>query len=550
MNTRVIAAIFCMALFLPSALRAKDHVLTIGGGYTPAGNQISLERNVIFFNKLLAEQLPPDLSHDLYFADGESPNPDLQFEPKDQSIPKANLIAASLLGSTKYIKLRYRNNELKNVRGPSSPAELEKWFTETGAKLTAGDRLILYVTAHGSRGPSKGNRSNTKIYMWNNQTVEASKLADLIATLPEGVSVVTIMVQCYSGGFANLIFENADPKKDQTTRNICGFYATVHDRVAAGCTADINEEDYDEYSSHFWAALRGKTRVEKDINQPDYDGDGQISFEEAHAYTLLTSKTLDIPIKTSGAFLRRHSKVGDSKNPKLLHPEKTPYFQLLSHARPSDLAVLDHLSQRLSLSTSDRGTESKKKAEEIQKTRKELDTAAKEKKKTIDAHRKEMARDLKNRWPQLSNLLSPEAVELIASQSEDFIRAAEGHPKFKEWVKLNKERNKLEKERFELEKQWAHHKRFYRVLENIALAANIEEVAESEAVARFQQLRDAESSFLVPAQPQPAKVEPAPASTAEAKKESPEEKEKSEAAKKPTKPKTDPAKDAPPTGNS
>ncbi len=63
------------------------------------------------------------------------------------------------------------------------------------------------------------------------------------------------MVQCYSGGFANLIFEQGQPDKPLAKANRCGFFATVHDRIAAGCTSDIDEEDYHEYSSAFWAAI-------------------------------------------------------------------------------------------------------------------------------------------------------------------------------------------------------------------------------------------------------------------------------------------------------
>ena len=59
--------------------------------------------------------------------------------------------------------------------------------------------------------------------------------------------------------------------------NRCGFFATVHDRKAAGCTADIDEANYQEYSTYFFAALRGKTRTGTPITPPDYDGDGRVS---------------------------------------------------------------------------------------------------------------------------------------------------------------------------------------------------------------------------------------------------------------------------------
>ena len=141
--------LFPVALFLLSgALDARDHVLTIGGGYSPAGNQVSLERNVLFFEKLRAEKLPEGTPHDLYFADGTSPHPDLQFRPEGAEVPRAHLLMAGLFGSEKNLTNHYRNNVLEGVRDISSPAALERWFREEGSKLEAGDRLILYETSH------------------------------------------------------------------------------------------------------------------------------------------------------------------------------------------------------------------------------------------------------------------------------------------------------------------------------------------------------------------------------------------------------------------
>ena len=43
----------CSLISVP--VSAEDHLLTIGGGYSPSGNQASLERNVLFFQRLLKE---------------------------------------------------------------------------------------------------------------------------------------------------------------------------------------------------------------------------------------------------------------------------------------------------------------------------------------------------------------------------------------------------------------------------------------------------------------------------------------------------------------
>ena len=52
---------------------------------------------------------------------------------------------------------------------------------------------------------------------------------------------------CFSGGFADVIYEGCDPGKGLAKANRCGFFATVSDRVAAGCTSDVDEENYREY---------------------------------------------------------------------------------------------------------------------------------------------------------------------------------------------------------------------------------------------------------------------------------------------------------------
>jgi hypothetical protein len=497
MNRRLLrfTAPACLTLLLSPALQAEDHILTIGGGYSPAGNQVSLERNVIFFRKLLSERLPEETKHDLYFADGSSTNPDLQFQLEGDEIPKANRYMAGLFGTEEDLENHYRNNALEDIRGVSSPEDVETWFKKTGSTMKDGDRLILYVTAHGGRSGSKGNKFNTKIYMWNRKSMEAAKLSSLIDGLPKGVSVMTVMVQCYSGGFSHLIFDGHDAKKGDRGRSVCGFFATVCDREAAGCTPDVNEENYDEFSSHFWAAIRGKTRMGKSLEAGDFDGDGIISFEEAHAHAILASRNIDIPVKTSDAFLRKHSKMDGKEDHLSL---QTPYPQLLKLASPSEHAVMDGLSAQLDLKGDDRGSVVGKKAEKMHKELKELEGKLREQKKKLDGLRREVGRDMRNQWPQLSNTYSPGAVQLLQEKAkqEEFVQGVEKHPKFKAWRGQVAERAQLEEKELELGRSYATHQRFVTVLENVALAANLAKVADADVRARYERLLEAEGATL------------------------------------------------------
>ena len=484
-----------LALTIIGDLSARDHVLTIGGGYSPAGNQVSLERNVIFFEKLRAEKLGGDIRHDLYFADGNSPLPDLQFEPEGREVPRANLYMAGLFGSERGIANHYRDNELKNTRGLSSPDAVERWFEEEGSKLESGDRLILYVTSHGGRSGNKDNKFNTKIWMWNRRTLEASRLAGWIAKLPEGVRVMTVMVQCYAGGFSHLIFDENNEKKDSVARRVCGFFATVCDREAAGCTPDVNEANYDEFSSHFWAALRGKTRMEEPVGHCDYDGNGKISFEEAHAYAILTSHNIDIPVKTSGAFLRVHSRLHSEKEEEegLLGLE-TPYSVILERAGKVDRAVLEGLSMRLNLKGENRGTQARDGVSALAKKIRKVEEEKKAHKKKFDSARGVLSRDLRNRWPDLENRYSPGAVRLLSKEKRQsqFVSAVEEHPRFEEWSKLRAERSKLSDRDLQLSKEYASWRRFLRAFENVAYAANLPVICGEAVVGTYMWILAAE----------------------------------------------------------
>ncbi|MDG2124287.1 MAG: hypothetical protein P8J87_11340, partial [Verrucomicrobiales bacterium] len=218
-------------------------------------------------------------------------------------------------------------------------------------------------------------------------------------------------------------------------------------------------------------------------------------FAEAHAYTLLTSKNIDVPVKTSDAFLRKHSQLGDGENSTLISAD-APYFQLLTHAEPSELAVLDSLSNQLDLTGNTRAKLARDRSKEIQDQRKKLADEDKDKKRTFDSLKRTISNDIRYRWPDLSNILSPGAVKILTDHSDEFVAAVKSHPKYKEWDQVAKRRNAIQSQRFDLDKTWARHQRFIRTLENIALAQNLPEVAGPPVIERFQKLAAAERRNL------------------------------------------------------
>lgn len=488
MNLRIAGLGLLLGCLLVADASAKDYYLTIGGGYAPSGNQASLERNVMFFQRILGEPTNEQFQHDIYFSDGQEGGADLQVMDRE-SVPKANRLMAEFFGSRRNLGLQYRNHEINEVKYGTDPENIERWFKEVGGQMQAGDRLCLYVTAHGNRSSDKNDPYNTTIATWNRTSIKMKELVGLLDELDPGVMVVTIMVQCHSGGFSHFIYDEGDPDKGLSTQKRVGFFATVHDRPAAGCTPEVNEADYAEYSSFFWAAVAGVDRLGQPIDIPDYNEDGVVSFDEAHAYTLLTADTIDLPIKTSGEFLRQCSKFSDDvKDSEVELLSKTEsYDTILELASPFEKAVLEGLSDQLELTGSDR----------LQQVNKQLGSRRNQSRsrgRPADTERSRLQReirgDLLKRWPALANTLNPIATELLTERSEEFIERIEDHPKYAKYRELSDQ-----KQLSSTEKR-VKYERFMRTAYNVIRAENLRRLNDADKVAQYESLMQAESQTL------------------------------------------------------
>ena len=513
-----------LAGIAPQRVSGKDHFLTIGGGYSPHGNQVSLEKNVLFFQTLLAERYSDGAAHDIFFSDGDNPQPDVQYHDDAAVFPRANQLLSQVFQAKNWGH-QYRSHAI-SAAGASSLANLRAWFDGAGSRLKGGDRLFIYVTAHGGRANEKKQPYNTGLLLWNNERLAMTEMAGLLDKIDPDVPVVMVMVQCYSGGFSHLLFNSGDATKGCSPANRCGFFATVHDRVAAGCTPDIEEENSDEYSSYFWAASRGQTRTGQAVPSPDYDADGQVTFDEGHAFAVLNSPTIDISIKTSDAFLRQFSKQGEANanNVNNVNAEKieppapetpgeaeamamlsadSPYDQLVAAAAPVDRAVLEGLSLELGLSGADRSRQAKDLAEKVSQENKQLGGRVNQKNGELNGVTQSIRREVLNRWPELENPWNPRVQEILAHESSAVTALIEGHASFAKMRELRTEIDQLNEQKLNLDRRWVKCQRLLRALENVALAHNLPLVASPEIQERYRQLIAAERGAFG-AQPPPA----------------------------------------------
>ena len=529
-----LAACLAAALaHLPAPTRGDDYFLTLGGGYDPSGNQASLERNVLFQQRVLREQ-SPDASREIYFADGEAPERDLQVLDLDRekNCPPAQRLMTEIFGAADSVGLCYRNPEIDGLSGPSELALLKRRFRELGTKLKPGDRLIVYATGHGSGSfegyeydyekeewiepdPEEVDESadaafDTSLHLWNLESVDASEFARWLDRLHPEVTVVLVMVQCYSGGFSHVIFHQNDAALGLSPRPRCGFFAQVHDRPAAGCTPDALQADFMEYSTCFWTALGGKKPSGKRIDRPDFDGDGNVSFAEAHAYTVIESTTIDIPVRTSEELLRRYSRLGETpaagedresgvglflkmlSMPKAPATEfveaKGPLADLLAAAKPEVKAILDRLPKKLDLpasATVEQVRSALEKAErDDARAAKELGSAG----KSYESALTELQDAVKAEWPELGETFTPMAAELTGPRSDEFVEFVEALPSYEAYRTAAERQESLTDEYMEIKNREAGLQRLIRIIETTVLAANLPKAASAEIVARYAQL--------------------------------------------------------------
>jgi hypothetical protein len=471
---------------------AAERLLTVGGGYSPSGNQVSLEKNVHYYQRMLPRMGLDRRPHHVLFADGNDPAPDLQVrDPQDAASATVHDLAA-ILGHEDGLDERYRTHALTAVDGPATTTALDAWFTAQ-RDWQPGERLLFYYTGHGGGGDKKTPR-NTNLRLWDGEVFSVTDLVTRLDRMPTEVPVVLVMVQCHSGGFADVLFAKGDATAELADQPRCGFFSTVPERVAAGCTADIDEEDYQEYSTYFWAALSGETRLGKTIVRPDYDGDGRVSLAEAHAYVIITSPTIDIPIKTSDVFLRRFSQLDDDSH--AAYRLDQPFSHLRDGADHITRAVLDGLSRELGLTGDERLVSARAREQSLVEQRKEFDKRLGEARKERDAQRKTLAKALKARWPELSNPYHPRVHELLNDAQDPIGTFLDTQASLEKFHQALERLGALEDQKLELERQQAKVLRFLRAAENVVLAGNLPLLSDAALLTRFTALLALEGSVV------------------------------------------------------
>jgi hypothetical protein len=325
----------------PLPLRA----LLIGGGPTREDSQAGIEGNARYVASLLK---PPQLR--LLWNDGKKSTPSvavLEEASRDHQLAQLAL-AFALEEESPGQPVEYRAPKLPRLDGAASKENIAREIKTLGASVKAGESALLYFTGHGSPGTLKTKAGeepdydNTLYSLWGERDLSVREVAPMISAIPARTPLVVVAVQCHSGGFGNLLFESGDSKRPALARDFCGFFAATGDRQSSGCTPDVDEAGYEDFTTHFFGALSNRGRAGRRVATADFDGDRRVSMLEAFAYASLHDRSIDVPTCTSSVFLAA-----------LYEPQRSWYdwkfSRLEARATPWQKAMLRGLSRRLDL---------------------------------------------------------------------------------------------------------------------------------------------------------------------------------------------------------
>ena len=331
-------------LLLPAGLRATAttegpmHALLVGGGPDKENNTAQIEEHLRFVTSLVPGS---GGGRFVLFADGKAGSHDLSYTDSTRLTPAQQALDVLLPNDDLGAKVLTRAPEIgAPLDGPSRLPAIDHAFRRLAALSgKAGPPVLVYFAGHGSVSDDK---EKTSLYnLWGEDDLDPATLLREIDLLPPAVPVTLVMAQCFSGGFADVIFKKANSDLPVNGRLITGFFAAESDREAAGCGTETNSPLYQDFSSYFFGALSGHDRLGNRVDGADFDGDGRVSCHEAFCYALLHDDSIDTPVSTSMIFLRRFVEMDDSVI------FTTPYAELLAAATPAQRAALEGLSARL-----------------------------------------------------------------------------------------------------------------------------------------------------------------------------------------------------------
>ena len=314
---------------------ASNQFLIVGGGFLPKHSEATLEKNVFIFSELMNQFQPQNAKITYLFGGGlEEQNLDVLEQVSDFSLE--DTLFSHLFDHCESPNCKIRHNTLGTLlNGEATKRNILDFLDLAKDALLPSEKFSFYFTGHGSH--EENTFTQNHLLTWNKEKISVQEFTQKLDHLADNTQTQVVMVQCYAGGFAQINYEGGDKSKPLSSANRCGFFAQVADRVSAGCTPDLNKRE--EYSHYFWDAYRGKTEEGQSL-QTDFNHDGKVTSDEAHAYVTLSENSIDIPITTSSQLLRDQG-FGLSTEKK-----RTSWKEFQARLTPIEQAIVEGLQEK------------------------------------------------------------------------------------------------------------------------------------------------------------------------------------------------------------
>jgi hypothetical protein len=313
--------------------------IAVGGGSGPRSTQVSLEQDMDLARQTLGKD-------GIVLFAGGARNYGVQVLHPEAAQRGDRLLRE--LGDL-FDPLDGRDATYRQPLIPADGAATSRRFIEAlSAALAEGrDELLVYVAVHGEAGDVPADNT---IRLWGDAPLSVRDLADVLDSAGSKRVVRFVVTSCYSGGFADLAFDTASAEAGVARSPRCGLFSTEWDREASGCDPNPNRAAQQGYGVHFWHALRGEDRSGAKLSEAriDFDGDGRVSFLEAHTRARIASSSIDVPTSTSERWLR-HAAPGAGPESDVALPEEEALISALS----ADLGLAGESAARQRLQSVD-----------------------------------------------------------------------------------------------------------------------------------------------------------------------------------------------------
>lgn len=418
--------------------------LAAGGGSVPELNQVSIEQDLG-----LAREVLPGPGRVLFAAGASAPV--VQVLDGELDADRTLVALGDLFSPRGGRDATYRAPRIE-VDGPATASRL---VADLRASLADGEHPLLVVVAgHGLAGEVAAHNT---VELWGHSAVSVADLAAVAADARRPMQLIA--TTCFSGGFADIVFQRADPTAGPSTLPHCGLFATTWDLEASGCDPNPERSQQQGYALHFFHALMGQDRDGVSLPLPDLDldRDGRVSLLEAHTRVRIASSAPDVPTTTSERWLRAVA-------PELGEADAT--IEL-----PEERAVIEALGRRLGLAAEPDAAASKLAVldNEIRGLEHRLQGLQQAEDETYRA----AAAELLARWPVLDDPWHPQFGESYAVARDEIAQWLHDSSTWAAYVQARDNVGELVDEIGDKRAQAAPFERLARAVETVALAQRL-----------------------------------------------------------------------------